>query len=284
MSALLRTSAVPDSGLDGGGRFGDPERNRDRLKSALGVAAFHAAIGYALIAGLGFDVVREISEELKLVRIAEEPPPPPEAVPDEPQAELQKERAKDPEGAASPANLRDTPTPVVAPPPVIPVPTPLPAAPIAGEGSRPAAGAADVPGPGTGSGGIGTGTGSGLQGNGTGGGGGGGAARRARHIAGGIDDRDYPDAAVRALASGTVHLRFRVSAEGRVTDCAVTRSSGHRALDETTCRLIKRRFRYRPATDSSGRPVPDTIVGQHEWEISHRQTVIEEIVEEEPFD
>jgi len=37
------------------------------------------------------------------------------------------------------------------------------------------------------------------------------------------------------------------------------------ALDSTTCRLIMSRFRYRPALDPDGRPVAETIRGEHEW-------------------
>jgi protein TonB len=40
-------------------------------------------------------------------------------------------------------------------------------------------------------------------------------------------------------------------------------------LDALTCRLIMQRFRYRPSTDRYGRPIPDTVDGEHEW-IPHR--------------
>ncbi|HMJ92675.1 MAG TPA: energy transducer TonB, partial [Allosphingosinicella sp.] len=158
-------------------------------------------------------------------------------------------------------------TEIVAPKPKIPVPTPLPAAPIAGQGSVEAAGAASVPGPGTGRGGQGIGLGSGTRGTGTGGGGGGGLGTRARYLSGGIRDSDYPRSAIEARKSGTVHLSFTVAPTGRVSACRVTRSSGSRALDETTCRLIMQRFRYRPARDGAGRPVADTIGGEHVWEL-----------------
>ena len=53
------------------------QENRDRIKSAVVVAAFHALLGYALLAGLGFDVPAQVSERLKLFDAVEEPPPPP---------------------------------------------------------------------------------------------------------------------------------------------------------------------------------------------------------------
>jgi protein TonB len=264
------------------------DRNRDRLKSVAGVAVFHALLGYALITGLGYDPVSQVAEQLKLFNVVEKdlppPPPPTPAAPDK--AEARKiAKPKNAEGAASPANLRDTPTQIMAPKPIIPlpVPTPIPSAPAAGQGNAEAAGAADVPGPGTGSGGVGTGLGSGMHGNGTGGGGGGGLARDLRWISGRIGSDDYPRRAFDAGIGGTVHLRFIVGTSGRVTDCAVTRSSGSAELDSTTCRLIKRRLRYRPATDAGGRPIPATITGKHEWIVERRPVeVIEEVEEEEP--
>jgi protein TonB len=245
--------------------------NRDRLKSAAGVAAFHALLGYAFLTGLGYEVANSVGEELKMFDVFEEPPPPPaEPPPPEKVLKSAKPKPKDPEGAASPPNLKNTPSPIVAPPPEIriEVPPPVIAAPVAGQGSAFSAGAAEVPGPGTGRGGQGTGLGSGSQGTGTGGGGGGiGVGTRARWIRGRIVDSDYPRSAFEARISGTVFLRFVVAPDGRVSDCTVTRSSGSAALDATTCRLIKQRFRYRPARNEWGRPVPDTIRGQHVWEL-----------------
>ena len=246
------------------------QENRDRMKSAIVVAAFHALLGYALLTGLGFDVPAQVSERLKLFDAVEEPPPPP-ATPPPPEKKTSKSpKPKDPEGAASPANLKNTPSEIVAPPPEIrlEVPPPVIAAPVAGQGAAPAAGAAPVPGPGTGSGGIGTGLGSGNQGTGTGGGGGGGGrATAARWLRGSITDRDYPDAEFERRIGGTVFLRFIVDPTGRVSECTVTRSSGSRALDATTCRLILRRFRYRPARDAEGNPIAAVVRGEHQWEV-----------------
>ncbi len=244
------------------------QEKRDRLKSAVAVAAFHALLGYALINGLGFEVVRQAGAEFKLFDVTEEPPPPPAKPAPPAKVESKIAKPKDPEGAASPANLRDTPSPIVAPPPVIrlEVPSPVIAAPVAGQGNADEAGAADVPGPGTGSGGEGNGLGSGEQGTGTGGGGGG-RGTRARLLSGSIRDSDYPRSALRAQIGGTVYLRFVVAPNGRVSECAVTRSSGSGELDATTCRLIMRRFRYRPARDAQGRAIADVIRGEHLWEL-----------------
>lgn len=239
--------------------------DRDRIASGAGVVLLHAALGFLLIRGLGFVPAIPEIEDLKIFDVAPEPPPPPVIEPLKVEAPKVKARAPEPEGAAAPPNLGDTPTPIVAPPQPIPLPTPIAAAPIAGVGNRPLAGAAEVPGPGTGSGGVGTGTGSGRSGNGTGGGGGGGMSRPVRWLSGGIGNRDYPRAASETGAQGTLGLTFIAQTNGRVGSCRITRSSGNRALDETTCRLITQRFRYRPALDGDGNPVPTRIDGEHEW-------------------
>jgi len=252
--------------------------NRDRVKSGLAVAAIHALLGYALIAGLEVRTRAALIDSLTLVDLAADPLPPP--VPENIPAP---DKTPEPEGAASPPNLRANPTETVVPPPAIrlPVAQPIPAAPIASSGSASSAGATDIRGPGTGSGGQGIGLGSGNSGTGTGGGGGGGS--RARWLRGSIGDEDYPRREFEAGIGGTVHLRFVVGVDGRVADCRVTRSSGSRGLDETTCRLIQKRFRYRPARNAQGRPIPSVIPGEQDWRVTRRpDLVIEEPPEELP--
>jgi protein TonB len=252
------------------------EEHRRRAGSAAGVAAVHALLLYALLRGLGFEVPAPIAEQLKLIDFAEERPPPTVPPPPEKVKESKKAKPKDPEGAASPPNLKDTPTQIVAPKPeiAIPVPPPIPAAPVAGLGNAPAAGAAEIVGPGTGRGGQGNGLGSGAFGTGSGGGGGGlGRGRRARHISGGIGPRDFLPGMTETLI---VHMRFTVTPNGRVRDCRVTRTSGNRELDSTTCRLLERRLRYRPALDGEGRPTTEVINGTQLWGIRPRAEPAEE--------
>lgn len=229
--------------------------DRERMTGAAGAALVCAMIGYVLIAGLRVGFPRAVSDPLALFALSPPPPAPP-PVP-------QRKKSVEPEGAASPANLRATPTELVAPPPPIPLPPPpLAAAPKAGLGTAPSAGAAPVPGPGTGAGGQGNGSGSGNSGDGSGGGG----ETPLRWIKGSIRDSDYPRAALKAGISGTVGLRFTVGVTGRVTSCTVTRSSGNRELDTTTCTLIMKRFRYIPTRNARGEAIPDEVTGEHVWE------------------
>ncbi|MES2753877.1 MAG: energy transducer TonB [Pseudomonadota bacterium] len=232
--------------------------DRDRVVSALGVALIHAALGWALLTGLGVSVPSVVEEQLALFDVTLPQPTPVVPPPDRAQ------RAPERSGRASPPNLKSVATPIVAPPPVIPFPPPpIVAAPVARDGDDPTAGAAPVAGPGYGAGGEGDGTGSGGYGDGAGGGGRGGTPLRL--LKGRLSDDDYPEAALAVRASGTVSLRFVVGVDGRARDCRVTRSSGNAALDETTCRLIQQRLRYRPSRDARGRPYPDIVTGTQEW-------------------
>ena len=224
---------------------------QDRISSAVAVAAIHLALGYAFVVGLNPGFVRSVSPALKLFDIAAEPPPPPvePTPPPEPKAP----------GEAAPPNLKSEAAPVAAPEPVVPPPVPpVRAADTPGTGAETSQGASDRPGPGTGAGGEGQGFG------------GGGIAVRARQIAGRIEDDDYPRAASRARAEGEVLVRFTVSPAGRAEGCAVLRSSGHALLDDTTCRLIERRFRFRPARNAYGDPVPETRMWEQRWWLEPR--------------
>lgn len=242
-------------------------RNSDRAKAAAGVALCHLLIGWALVTGLRYDVVRdEIGRSLKLLQIDEPPPPPIEEPVPAP-------KTKTPEAAAAPPSLKASPSPVVLPPPKVrvPMPTPLPTVPEPSPlppGSATTAGATKTPGVGSGTGGEGSGMGSGGRGSGTGGGGG----ARAERIAGSISGAtDYPPAARRAGIEGSVTVRYTVGIDGRASGCSVTRSSGHAELDAATCRVVERRFRYRPARDPQGKPVPETVRRTFDWLLPYRR-------------
>lgn len=243
----------------------------DRIKAVIGVAFFHALIGYAFIFGLGVDVAGAIDNPLKLFEIASDPIPPPQTTPASEKSKQRtprvKQARKNPEGSAAPPNLRSRPTEVVAPEPLIRliVPQPIVAAPIAGPGAAATSGNAPVRGPGTGAGGQGNGTGSGAFGDGGGGGGGAGLARPASLIGADVRGSDYPKSAFDEGFEGIVYMRFVIDPRGRIGDCRVTRSSGHAGMDRETCRLMQKRLRYRPARDAQGRPVSDVTQGEQKW-------------------
>lgn len=225
-----------------------------RATAIGGVIAVHLLLGIALVTGLAGRAVEQVSDSLKTFEVLPDPPPPPQ---EPPPAE-----ARAPDEAPAPPAPKAVATPVVAPPPEVrlPDPPPIAAAPVAGQGNASASGAAL----------SGIGTGAGGSGTGTGGGGDGGGSNRAQRIAGALHDSDYPRAAKRAGAQGTVAIAFIVRADGRVEQCELLSSSGHPALDATTCRLVEKRFRYRPASDPSGRPVASRVQTVYTWSIHPR--------------
>ncbi|HEX8300016.1 TonB family protein [Sphingomonas sp.] len=229
---------------------------RSRALSAAGALAVQGLLILVLIQGLGGRIVPTATPAMQLLDFTLDPPPP------EPEVQPKTEAAPREEGAAAPPNLVSRATEVAAPPTIVPVPPIMPVAPVAAQGSDTTSGAAPIAGPGTGAGGEGDGTGSGGSGDGTGGGGG----TVLRLLRGDLYDSDYPDWAERDDISGTVYFRLRVGIDGRVSECRVTRSSGSTRLDQLTCRLIQRRFRYAPSRDARGRPYVDTVIGEQSWE------------------
>jgi periplasmic protein TonB len=256
--------SIPHAEFDPGSGFAGGAGS-DRLKSALGVAAFHSFLLYLLATGLGVTVTQKAGDNLITFRLTETIAPVEEAP-----AKVRKSAPTDPEGSASPPNLEAVASPIVALTAQIPlpVPSPLASAPAPAEGKQANAGAAQLPGPGAGAGGEGDGSGAGAAGSGSGGDG---IAVQAERIKGRIRGSDYPEGAYRRHASGTVFVRLTVGIDGRVSDCAIDESSGHADLDAATCSLILKRYLYRPARDLQGRPVVDQVNLAQVWETTERR-------------
>lgn len=92
-------------------------------------------------------------------------------------------------------------------------------------------------------------------------------ARAKANLASLFSDQDYPAEAIAAREEGTVGFKLEVSADGRVSACTISGSSGSAALDSTTCRLLTSRGRFTPARDSAGNPVPDEMAGRIVWKL-----------------
>jgi protein TonB len=222
----------------------------ERIVSGLGTAAVIGGLGLMLVFGLSVKSGTPRESRLLLVPVDRLPPPEPEK-PREP-----RHRPAPVREAPSPPNLKALPTDIVAPPPVILLPPPpTVAAPIAGPGTAASAGASDRAGPGFGAGGEGNGRGDGEGGEDT----------PPRLIKGRLRFSDLPEGLKQAGIGGAVAVRYRITTEGRVTECAIDRSSGNADLDAETCRLIGQRFRFRPSRDGAGRPIGSIIVETHEW-------------------
>ncbi len=82
-----------------------------------------------------------------------------------------------------------------------------------------------------------------------------------------VIDSDYRSAWIRRGYSGKASFSLEVSASGRVTNCSITRSTGHSALDTATCSLITERARFDPAMDSSGAPTAGIYTSAINWQL-----------------
>ena len=203
----------------------DQRMGAGRITSIVIVAILHALLGYALVTGMAYKVIKKAAEDLKTFDVNEEPPPPPEAPPPEKIPEVQ-------------------PPPVVAPPPIVRVapitPTPVMAPPAPIHVEAPPAPPPPPPPK--------------IE-----------PARAKANLASYVSNDDYPDAALRNEEQGVTAFRLEVGPDGRVTSCTVTSSSGSSTLDNATCRIMKSRARFTPATDSSGRKVSDTTSSRIRW-------------------
>jgi periplasmic protein TonB len=199
----------------------DQRMGAGRVTSIVMVAILHALLGYMLVTGMAYKVVKKAVEDLKTFDVNEEPPPPEEKPPPPPE----KIEVQPPPIVAPPPIVRvnTAPAPFIAPPPppfIPPVTTaPPPPPPPPPPKIQPARAKGDL-----------------------------------RAL---FSTDDYPESALRNEEQGTVRVSFTVGSNGRVQDCNVIQSSGSSALDAATCRIIRSRARFTPATDSSGATVAD---------------------------
>lgn len=78
---------------------------------------------------------------------------------------------------------------------------------------------------------------------------------------------DYPPEALAHHWEGTTKIIVTVNTDGRASDCRVTASSGHEVLDKAACPMFKRRARFSPATDETGKVVPSQFSTEIDWKI-----------------
>jgi protein TonB len=217
------------------------QMSSNRTAAIIIVALIHAVLGYALVTGLAYDVVKKAAEDLKTFDVEEEPPPPEEEPP--PPEETPQETPPPP--VAAPPPLVRTPvqeSPVQAtpnPPPVVPITpraTPAPPAPPAPPPPPPPVQRSE-PKSAVGS----------LQGL--------------------FRSDDYPDSALDREEQGTVRVSLTIGTNGRVSGCSVSSSSGSSTLDRATCRIITSRARFTPAMDSNGNPTTGNFSQSITWRV-----------------
>jgi protein TonB len=224
------------------------QTRRPSPTSMIAVVAVHAAIGTALITGLSFTgVLKPPPKPLTGAQIELPKPPPPEPTP-EPQPEPRP-------AARAPVETIVAPTPPIAFEP----PTPWfetteiipPRGPIVKQpGSDPTATPAPKP--------SAASTPSGVAPL---------AARPRNDPARWITTNDYRSSWIARELTGTARFRLYIAADGRVTGCAITGSTGHAALDTATCRLLEQRARFEPARNARGDAVAGSFVNAVRWEL-----------------
>ncbi len=209
------------------------QMSTNRTPAIIVVALIHVGLGYALVTGLAYNVAKKAMEDLKTFDVTEEPPPPEEKPP--------------------PPEKTDTPPPpqIVAPPPLVRtntnappiISTPIAPPPVITPRAAPAP-PAPPPQP---------------------------VRKEPISVSGNLQglfrDSDYPQSAMDNEETGTVSVVLQVGSNGRVTGCSVTRSSGSRTLDSTTCRILTSRAKFTPARDSSGNPTSGSFPQRITWRL-----------------
>jgi periplasmic protein TonB len=218
--------------------YADQQEMSSGRMIAIGVVALlHIGVGYALATGLAYDAAKQVFEDLKTFDVQEEkvvepdkPPPPPEKldIPPPPKVTAPPPVNVTPVISTNTQQVTITPSAPPAPPP----PPPAPPAPPAAPPPPPPPPRLATP---------------------------------AVQKGGSISDEDYPPSSIRNEEAGTSAATFTIGTDGKVTTCNASGASP--TLDAETCKLIIRRFRYKPAVDSSGSPISQTKTQRVTWRL-----------------
>ncbi|MEN3747266.1 TonB family protein [Sphingomonas sp. HF-S3] len=74
-----------------------------------------------------------------------------------------------------------------------------------------------------------------------------------------VTNDDYPAEAKRAGETGSMLIRVSTDDRGRVSDCVLMTHDTSPALNQTACRLVRERGKFRHALSSEGKPVASSI-------------------------
>jgi periplasmic protein TonB len=85
------------------------------------------------------------------------------------------------------------------------------------------------------------------------------------NVGGWVTSDDYPSRDLQQENQGSVNVSLTIGANGRVTACSVTKSSGFPGLDSATCSKIKSRAKFKPATDENGQPTTGSYSKSVRW-------------------
>lgn len=199
------------------------EISGNRTLAIILVAILQLGLGYAIVTGLAFNVIKKAAQDLKTFDVEEqppppeEPPPPPKDMPKVPPPPVTPPPLVQIQAPTPPIQVVTTPVipPVVTPPPA-PPPPPPPHKTVSAQSAK-----GDL-----------------------------------RTL---FSEDDYPASAVAAEAQGTARATLTISPTGQVVGCSLVQSTGNGALDAATCNILRRRAKFTPARDSNGQPTVDTI-------------------------
>lgn len=231
-------------------RYGYRHQSSNKSAAGLGaVVVLHLGAIWLLNSGMSHKIVDAVKKTVE-VRLIEppkliEPPPPPPTLPP-------KREPPPPKKVLTPP-----PKPVTPPPPAfvpkaeVPVAAPAPAAaivttsepPPAPVKAEPAPPPAPAPAPPPAKAEV----------------------RAATQLSASCDKPEYPPASQRMQEEGRVVLRLVISAEGRVFESKVDKSSGYTRLDEAARQALAL-CRFKPAT-SDGQPIQSSLLIPYRFEL-----------------
>ncbi|MBX7483709.1 energy transducer TonB [Qipengyuania qiaonensis] len=214
------------------------QSSRPSAASMAAVVGVHAAFAAILVAGLTVSgTMPEIINKIGATNIPIDPPPPPKPVdPVEPKAAEPTEtlvHIPTPKLDLKPADPPFENTPLVFPP----LPKPSPGLGTEIPKPTPQPGLDPV------------------------------AAKPRNNPGAWLTDNDYRPSWIRQELTGLAKFRLEIAADGRVTNCTVTGSTGHGELDDATCKLVTRRARFEPARDSNGQAVAGSFNSSVLWQL-----------------
>ena len=206
--------------------YADQQMSGSRVVAIIIVGLIHVVIGYTLVTGLAYSAVKSVVERVTTVDIEEPEPEPSEEPPPPPEPDT---APPPPVAPPPPINIAPAPPPIVTqpriPPPAPPariIPPPAPAAPPPAPPPAPSQARA--------------------------------AQRDNFNRWAARIQEAYPSRAIRREIEGNVGVAVTINAEGRVSSCRVTSSSGESDLDTAACEGMERYARYEPARDAAGNP------------------------------
>ena len=80
-----------------------------------------------------------------------------------------------------------------------------------------------------------------------------------------IRNDDYPINMIERDEQGGVAALLRIDETGAISDCKAYQIEGHRDWEKIICRIVKKRARFNPARDASGKAVSSYILTPMIW-------------------